>query len=298
MTARPVVGVFALQGDVREHVRALTACGATAVPVRRPAELDDVDGLVIPGGESTTMSKLSVDFGLFDPIAKRIADGMPVYGSCAGMIMLASTVLDGRPDQRSFGAISMTVRRNAFGRQVDSFEATGRGFGSGHPVPRRLHPGTVGGVGRRRRRGPGLDRAAGRRRHRRAARSCGPPSRGPGHVLPPGTDRRPPPTRPVRRNGPLDFLAGWVRAVSGAIQVFSCGYGSYGSGDLPRSASKDARAAAKGLGGSRRGPGRGGPPRARPGPPAGATVVPTADPGHELDPTRDMSLDLRVGWLI
>jgi 5'-phosphate synthase pdxT subunit len=115
--------VFALQGDVREHVRALTACGATAVPVRRPAELDDVDGLVIPGGESTTMSKLSVDFGLFDPIAKRIADGMPVYGSCAGMIMLASAVLDGRPDQRSFGAISMTVRRNAFGRQVDSFEA-------------------------------------------------------------------------------------------------------------------------------------------------------------------------------
>ncbi|GAA1847668.1 pyridoxal 5'-phosphate synthase glutaminase subunit PdxT [Asanoa iriomotensis] len=123
MTVRPVVGVFALQGDVREHVRALTACGADAVPVRRPAELDDVDGLVIPGGESTTMSKLSVEFGLYDPIAKRLADGMPVYGSCAGMIMLASTVLDGRPDQRSFGAISMTVRRNAFGRQVDSFEA-------------------------------------------------------------------------------------------------------------------------------------------------------------------------------
>ncbi|MEV4532951.1 pyridoxal 5'-phosphate synthase glutaminase subunit PdxT [Asanoa sp. NPDC049518] len=123
MTGRPVVGVFALQGDVREHVRALTAVGATALPVRRPAELDDVDGLVIPGGESTTMSKLSVDFGLYDPIAKRIADGMPVYGSCAGMIMLASSVLDGRPDQRSFGAISMTVRRNAFGRQVDSFEA-------------------------------------------------------------------------------------------------------------------------------------------------------------------------------
>ncbi|GIF70241.1 pyridoxal 5'-phosphate synthase subunit PdxT [Asanoa ishikariensis] len=123
MSGRPVVGVFALQGDVREHVRALTAVGATAVPVRRPAELDDVDGLVIPGGESTTMSKLSVDFGLYDPIAKRIADGMPVYGSCAGMIMLASTVLDGRPDQQSFGAISMTVRRNAFGRQVDSFEA-------------------------------------------------------------------------------------------------------------------------------------------------------------------------------
>jgi pyridoxal 5'-phosphate synthase pdxT subunit len=123
VTVRPAVGVFALQGDVREHVRALTSLGVTALPVRRPAELDDVDGLVIPGGESTTMSKLSIDFGLFDPIAKRIADGMPVYGSCAGMIMLASTVLDGRPDQRSFGAIPMTVRRNAFGRQVDSFEA-------------------------------------------------------------------------------------------------------------------------------------------------------------------------------
>jgi len=123
VTVRPVVGVFALQGDVREHVRALTSLGVTALPVRRPGELDDVDGLVIPGGESTTMSKLSIDFGLFDPIAKRIADGMPVYGSCAGMIMLASTVLDGRPDQRSFGAIPMTVRRNAFGRQVDSFEA-------------------------------------------------------------------------------------------------------------------------------------------------------------------------------
>ena len=119
----PTIGVFALQGDVREHVRALTACGAAAHPVRRPSELDDVDALVIPGGESTTMSKLAVDFGLFDPLAKRVADGMPVYGSCAGMIMLATTVLDGRPDQRSLAAIDMTVRRNAFGRQVDSFEA-------------------------------------------------------------------------------------------------------------------------------------------------------------------------------
>ncbi|WP_373312158.1 pyridoxal 5'-phosphate synthase glutaminase subunit PdxT [Asanoa siamensis] len=123
MTGGPVIGVFALQGDVREHAHALTACGAVARPIRRPAELDDVDGLIIPGGESTTMSKLAIEFGLYDPIAKRLADGMPVYGSCAGMIMLASTVLDGRPDQRSFGAISMTVRRNAFGRQVDSFEA-------------------------------------------------------------------------------------------------------------------------------------------------------------------------------
>ncbi|WP_173075333.1 pyridoxal 5'-phosphate synthase glutaminase subunit PdxT [Phytohabitans rumicis] len=116
------IGVFALQGDVREHLRALSSCGATATPVRRPSELDSVDALVIPGGESTTMSKLSVEFGLLEPIRKRIAGGMPVYGSCAGMIMLADRILDGRPDQESFGGIDMTVRRNAFGRQVDSFE--------------------------------------------------------------------------------------------------------------------------------------------------------------------------------
>jgi pyridoxal 5'-phosphate synthase pdxT subunit len=117
------VGVLALQGDVREHLRALAACGAAARPVRRPGELDDVDALVIPGGESTTMSKLAVEFGLLDPVRKRIAGGMPAYGSCAGMIMLATEVLDGRPDQRGFDGIAMTVRRNAFGRQVDSFEA-------------------------------------------------------------------------------------------------------------------------------------------------------------------------------
>jgi pyridoxal 5'-phosphate synthase pdxT subunit len=119
-----VVGVLALQGDVREHLAALAECDALARPVRRPAELDDVDALVIPGGESTTISKLSVEFGLADPIRKRIADGMPAYGSCAGMIMLAAEILDGRPDQQSFAAIDMTVRRNAFGRQVDSFEAS------------------------------------------------------------------------------------------------------------------------------------------------------------------------------
>ena len=117
------IGVLALQGDVREHLRALVASGAQSRPVRRPEELDAVDGLVIPGGESTTMSNLAVSFGLLEPVRKRIADGMPVYGSCAGMIMLAGTVLDGRPDQESFGGIEMTVRRNAFGRQVDSFEA-------------------------------------------------------------------------------------------------------------------------------------------------------------------------------
>jgi pyridoxal 5'-phosphate synthase pdxT subunit len=118
-----IVGVLALQGDVREHLRALTECGVTARAVRRPEELDGVDALVIPGGESTTISKLAVEFGLLDPIRKRLEGGMPAYGSCAGMIMLAGEVLDGRPDQQSFGGIEMTVRRNAFGRQVDSFEA-------------------------------------------------------------------------------------------------------------------------------------------------------------------------------
>jgi pyridoxal 5'-phosphate synthase pdxT subunit len=119
----PRIGVLALQGDIREHLRALGECGALARPIRRPEELDEVEALVIPGGESTTMSNLAISFGLLDPIRKRIADGMPVYGSCAGMIMLATTVLDGRPDQESFAGIDMTVRRNAFGRQVDSFEA-------------------------------------------------------------------------------------------------------------------------------------------------------------------------------
>ncbi|MET8254757.1 pyridoxal 5'-phosphate synthase glutaminase subunit PdxT [Micromonospora sp. NPDC005197] len=120
---RPTIGVLALQGDVREHVAALAAAGADARPVRRPSELDAVDGLVIPGGESTTISKLADIFEMREPIDKRIADGMPVYGSCAGMIMLATEVLDGRADQRGFAGIDMTVRRNAFGRQVDSFEA-------------------------------------------------------------------------------------------------------------------------------------------------------------------------------
>jgi 5'-phosphate synthase pdxT subunit len=120
--SRPVIGVFALQGDVREHLAALSAVGADAVAVRRPSELAQVQGLVVPGGESTTMSRLSSVFGLLEPIRERIAAGMPVYGSCAGLIMLATTVLDGRPDQQSFGGIDMVVRRNAFGRQVDSFE--------------------------------------------------------------------------------------------------------------------------------------------------------------------------------
>jgi pyridoxal 5'-phosphate synthase pdxT subunit len=118
-----VIGVLALQGDVREHLAALAECDVIARPVRRPAEIAEIDGLVIPGGESTTISKLAVTFDVFEPIQQRIKEGMPAYGSCAGMIMLADRVLDGRPDQRSFGGIDMVVRRNAFGRQVDSFEA-------------------------------------------------------------------------------------------------------------------------------------------------------------------------------
>ncbi len=118
----PVIGVLALQGDVREHVAALTACGARAVPVRRAAELDDVDAMVLPGGESTTMSRLLVTFELLAPLRARIAAGMPTYGSCAGMILLAREVLDGRPDQQQLGGLDVVVRRNAFGRQVDSFE--------------------------------------------------------------------------------------------------------------------------------------------------------------------------------
>ena len=118
----PVVGVLALQGDVPEHLRALEGAGATAVPVRRPGELDRVDGLVIPGGESTTLWRLSVAFDMLEPLRKQIACGLPAFGSCAGMIMLADRLADGVAGQQTFGGIDMTVRRNAFGRQVDSFE--------------------------------------------------------------------------------------------------------------------------------------------------------------------------------
>ena len=118
-----MVGVLALQGDVREHVAAMSACGLRAVPVRRVTELDAVDALVIPGGESTTMSRLLQTFDLLAPLQRRIAAGMPAYGSCAGMILLAAEILDGRPDQQQLGGLDVVVRRNAFGRQVDSFEA-------------------------------------------------------------------------------------------------------------------------------------------------------------------------------
>jgi 5'-phosphate synthase pdxT subunit len=123
VTADPIIGVLALQGDVREHLAALRASGMRAVPVRRASEIESVDGLVIPGGESTTMSRLLGVFDLLEPLRARIAGGMPAYGSCAGMILLASEVLDGRPDQKQLGGLDVVVRRNAFGRQVDSFES-------------------------------------------------------------------------------------------------------------------------------------------------------------------------------
>lgn len=119
----PLIGVLALQGDVREHVRSLEAVGARAVPVRRLETLSAIDGLVIPGGESTTMSKLAVIDGFLEPLRQARRDGLPMYGSCAGMIMLADTVTDARPDQEMIGGLDVTVRRNAFGRQIDSFEA-------------------------------------------------------------------------------------------------------------------------------------------------------------------------------
>jgi len=118
----PIVGVLALQGDVREHLRALNACGADVRPVRRPADLDGLDGIVLPGGESTTIDKLSRIFELREPLITALQGGLPAYGSCAGMILLAKNVLDGTKDQQTFGALDITVRRNAFGRQVESFE--------------------------------------------------------------------------------------------------------------------------------------------------------------------------------
>ncbi|GAU66095.1 pyridoxal 5'-phosphate synthase subunit PdxT [Streptomyces sp. NBRC 110611] len=123
MTGTPTIGVLALQGDVREHLRALADAGAQARPVRRPEELAEISGLVIPGGESTTMSKLAVVFGMLEPLRAFVRAGKPVYGTCAGMIMVADKLLDGRADQETLGGIDMIVRRNAFGRQNESFEA-------------------------------------------------------------------------------------------------------------------------------------------------------------------------------
>lgn len=121
-TERPCVGVLALQGDVREHVRALERAGADVVLVRRAEELHDVDGLILPGGESTTIDRMLRAFDLFHPLREQVQDGLPVLGSCAGMILLADRLIDGAPDQRTVGGMDITVMRNAFGRQVDSFE--------------------------------------------------------------------------------------------------------------------------------------------------------------------------------
>jgi 5'-phosphate synthase pdxT subunit len=131
----PVIGVLALQGDVREHLAALRAAGAEARAVRRPEELAEVDGLVVPGGESTTMAKLAARFGMLEPLRDAVRAGLPAYGSCAGMIMLADAVLDAPADQVTIGGLDVTVRRNAFGRQVDSFEGAVRLAGvPGPPV--------------------------------------------------------------------------------------------------------------------------------------------------------------------
>ena len=117
------VGVLALQGDVREHIKALEECGVSPFSVRRPSEIENIDALILPGGESTTIALLAEEFGVFDVIQNRIQKGMPVYGSCAEMILLADRVLDATKDQKTFGGMDITVRRNAFGRQVDSFES-------------------------------------------------------------------------------------------------------------------------------------------------------------------------------
>jgi 5'-phosphate synthase pdxT subunit len=123
--SRPRIGVLALQGDTREHLAALSDAGAESMPVRRRSEIEAIDGLIIPGGESTTMSHLLLDLDLLEPLRARLADGLPAYGACAGMIMLASEILDAGVNGRQalpLRAIDITVRRNAFGRQVDSFE--------------------------------------------------------------------------------------------------------------------------------------------------------------------------------
>ncbi len=132
-----VIGVFALQGNVREHLAMLAEVGVEGLAVRRPSELEQVDAMVLPGGESTTMYKLARSFELFEPLQKRIADGMPVFGTCAGMIMLANEITGGTADQETLGGLDVTVRRNAFGRQVDSFEADLEfpGLGAGFDTP-------------------------------------------------------------------------------------------------------------------------------------------------------------------
>jgi 5'-phosphate synthase pdxT subunit len=134
--SKPRIGVLALQGDVREHVAALTRVGAEPIEVRRPEELSGLDGIVLPGGESTTMGRLLSLFGLLEPLRGLLKAGLPAYGTCAGMILLADEVVDGRDDQPLLGALDITVRRNAFGSQVESFEedVEVQGVGTVHGV--------------------------------------------------------------------------------------------------------------------------------------------------------------------
>ena len=155
-----------MQGDVPEHLRALEEAGARAVPVRRPEELHQLDGLVIPGGESTTLWRLSVAFDMLEPLRKLIASGLPAFGSCAGMIMLADRLADGVAGQLTFGGIDMTVRRNAFGRQVDSFESditlSGLARKRRRATAGGLYPGPLGGAEWRERRVLGTEERTGR----------------------------------------------------------------------------------------------------------------------------------------
>ena len=130
----PRIGVLALQGDVREHLHVLETLGARPVAVRRPSELGSVDGLVLPGGESTTMAKLARIFELLEPLRARVAEGLPMFGTCAGMILLADRIEDGVVGQETLGGLDITVRRNAFGRQVDSFESSLDFVGLAEPV--------------------------------------------------------------------------------------------------------------------------------------------------------------------
>ena len=154
MTTPPTIGVLALQGDVREHRAMLERAGAATVAVRRPAELDQVDGIVLPGGESTTMYKLARTFDLFEPLRDAIRGGLPAFGTCAGMIMLADHIEGGIAGQETIGGLDVVVRRNAFGRQVDSFEADLDVTGvRAAPVPRDVHPRPLGREGRPGRRG-------------------------------------------------------------------------------------------------------------------------------------------------
>lgn len=141
-TAQPVIGVLALQGGVADHINALDRCGVRSRPVRRPAELDGLDGLILPGGESTTMTRLLESFELFEPLRERLAEGLPAYGSCAGMVLLGRDVIDDRAESgevasvRPLGVLDVAVRRNAFGRQVESFETHVEFSGiAGGPVP-------------------------------------------------------------------------------------------------------------------------------------------------------------------